>query len=47
MREAINNIIYKLMCEERSSTCTTRGSGTYNVVWFNTLLLQALLLDEL
>ena len=31
----------------RSSTCTTRGSGTSNVVWFIKLLLRALLLDEL
>ena len=31
----------------RSSTCTTRGSGTSNMVWFITLLLRSLLLDEL
>ena len=41
MREANKNSCV------RSSTCTTRGSGTSNVVWFITLLLQALLLDEL
>jgi len=31
----------------RSSTCTTRRSGTSNMVWFITLLLRAQLLDEL
>jgi len=31
----------------RNSTWTTRGSGTSNMVWFITLLLWALLLDEL
>ena len=31
----------------KSSTCTTRGSGTSNIVWFITILLRALLLDEL
>ena len=31
----------------RSSTCTTRGSGTSNMVRFIDLLLQALLFDEL
>ena len=31
----------------RSSTCMTVGSRTSNMVWFTTLLLRALLLDEL
>jgi hypothetical protein len=44
MKEA-SNIILKLMCEEQR--CTTRGSGTSNIVWFITILLRALLLDEL
>jgi hypothetical protein len=42
-REA-NNIIY---VNSRSNTYTTRGSVTSVIVWFVTLLLRALLLDEL
>jgi hypothetical protein len=44
MREA-NNIIYKLMCEEQHMH--NERVWTSNMVWFITLLLRALLLDEL
>ena len=40
-------ILYYLISCVRSSTCTMRGSRTSNMVWFISLLLRALLLDEL
>jgi len=47
-KKEANTFILIIMCTRvRSSTCTTRGPGTSNMVWFITILLRALLLDEL
>ena len=40
-------LVVYINAHPRNSACTTRGSGTSNMLWFITLLLRALLLDDL